>query len=149
MTFFKKLSSLKKAFLLLSIIKWLPHLLISDCRSSDTGDTEHRGPQGRPDRDERLAQTDTNPGDWTGITEEPGKKLAVSTYFIYLNTSLSSLTTMSKSAHSLHVARRYVVDTSVTLWWSLCKPLKTLHCPYRKALWRVRWGTQSCATTWR
>lgn len=70
------------AHLLISIV-------ISDDRSADPGQPEHRGPEGCPDRGERPAQTDTDPGDRTGVTEEPGEKHSVSTHFIYLNTCLS------------------------------------------------------------
>lgn len=134
----------------------------SDYRSSNTGDAKHRGPKGCPDRSERLAQTATNPWDWTGVTEELGKKHAVSTYFIYLNTSLTLLTAMSKSAPFPKVVCLYFVDTSFTLWWPVtmvlslqicisCKSVNPLtpSCLHRKPLLKAHWGTQNSTTTWK
>lgn len=67
-------------------------------------------------------------------------------------------TAMAYSALSLQVS---LVDTSFTLRWPLTMELSLvswLHCTilthsllslHRKGLWRARWGTQRCVTTWR
>ena len=138
-------------------------IITSDNRSADPGIPEHRGPEGSPDRSERAAATDPDPGDRSGVTEEPGEKHSVSTHFIYPNTRLSELSAMPNSALSLQVSHIYFVDTSFTLWWPFAMELSSaspVHCKnfnpfysfllaHRKPPWRARWGTQRCVITWR
>lgn len=53
-----------------------------DHRGANTGYAEHRGPEVCPNRGERPAQTNTDHGDRSRVTEEPGEKHLVITQLI-------------------------------------------------------------------
>lgn len=49
-------------------------LVFTDHRGALTGCTEHRGIEECTNRGEWPAKTNPDPGDWPGVTEEPGEK---------------------------------------------------------------------------
>lgn len=98
-------------------MRWTMSIPCLDNRGADAGDPEHRGPEGCAHGADGSAQTVPNPGDWTGVTEEPGEKHAVSTYFIYPHTTLKS-----SSALSLQVAR-----SPPLCWHKLPTPVNRRH----------------------
>lgn len=96
------------------------------------------------------------------IELESQKSLVGSTQSAHTSfTSAHAYPAMPNSALSLQVSHVYFVDTSFTLWWPLAMELssatrahrqiltRSLSHAHRKPLWRARWGTQRCVTTWR
>ena len=76
-------------------------IITSDHGGAVSGRPQHRGPEGSPDRGQRPAQTDPDPGDRAGVTEEHGEQLIQHTLHLLLNSPQRTFTPTHDSAHLL------------------------------------------------